>query len=159
MLKWFIMPVIIDGYNYIGAIRDISLDDINKEDKLVNKMLSFIQKKKTKITIVFDGQKGWIHDGAKKYKKGAINVVFSPSSSSADEMIKGMVDKSDHKRDLVVVSSDRDVFQHAIKKGAKAVNCSDFEKELKKMSIKGEKQLNCSLTKAEVDYWMETFGS
>ena len=152
------MPIIIDGYNYIGATRDISLGDINKEDKLVDKLLSFVQKKKNKITVVFDGQEGSIYDGPKKYKKGPINIVFSSSSSTADEMIKRMIDKSDHKRDLLIISSDRDVFGYAVRKGAKAINCTEFENEMKKSMIKGDKELNRNLTDAEVDFWIKTFG-
>lgn len=151
------MPIIIDGYNYIGAIGDISLSDIDKEEKLVHKMSSVAAIIKNKITIVFDGQKNSIYREGAKYKKGNINVIISSYNNSADDVIKKMINKSDHKRDLTIISSDREVYSYAIKKGSKAIHCREFEKQLQKDNLKKEKETPHKLSVHEIEYWLKEF--
>ena len=50
------MPYIIDGNNLIGSSRDISLDDKDAREKIVNLIRKFQESKNTKITVVFDGE-------------------------------------------------------------------------------------------------------
>lgn len=151
------MPIIIDGYNYIGAVRDISLNEPDKEEKLINKIAYFSSGYKKKITIVFDGQKSSIYKEGAKYKRGHINIVISRYPKTADETIKIMIDTSNHKRDLTIVSSDQDIYKYAKKSGAKAINCLEFERQIRKGNINKEKELNIKMPDHEIDFWLKAF--
>lgn len=76
---------------------------------------------KNRVTVVFDGQAG-IWGG----ERGApVEVVFS-KAESADEVIKRIVAGAENKKNIVVVTDDRDI-QYAVRShGAKVKTPADF---------------------------------
>lgn len=126
--------IIIDGYNLIRQSRLFSdLDHIDIErgrDALLESLADYRQRKKHRITVVFDGS------GAPSFSTPAdrfkgIEIRFSRSGESADTVIKKMSDRLKEK--ALVVSSDRDIIDHAILQGAATISSPEFEKILEKM--------------------------
>jgi predicted RNA-binding protein with PIN domain len=75
------------------------------------------------ITLVFDG---WKSGGRteEKFTTGGINVIYSRLGEKADVVIKRTV--SSIKHEWIVVSSDRDIMEHAWSCGSVPVSSATF---------------------------------
>jgi predicted RNA-binding protein with PIN domain len=157
------MPYIIDGDNLIGSCPDISLEDPQGRERLVQVIKNFQENRNNNVTIVFDGTP---ENGLHREELNAKFCVRYPSNgSSADDEIKHILDGYQQFKDVVLVTSDRDLKTFAKKKGAKTINSIEFYFELRRISrisgIKEEskKRIDASLSDNEVDHWMKIFDS
>ena len=123
--------IVIDGYNLIRqSDRLIDLEAISLEEGrkgLIKMLAAYRQLKGHSITVIFDG---WESDniGSSSERLQGIDIVYSGRGEKADDLIKKMADKL---RDtIVVVTSDRDIATHAMKKGAVVIPSHEFEMKL-----------------------------
>jgi len=111
--------LIIDGYNVIG----IQHGDVEAErEHFVHELSEYRKVRGHEITVVFDGWK----DGEGKQTEshyGGIRVIYTPIGEKADTLIKRLVDGS---KQFIVVSSDREVQNHAWNNGGVPVDSEDF---------------------------------
>jgi predicted RNA-binding protein with PIN domain len=155
------MPYIIDGDNLIGGSPDISLDDPECRTKLIFIVRKFQEARNNKITIVFDGHP---ENGVNRENISEKLLVCYPNNgSSADEEIKHILAGFHYFKDVILVTSDRDLKSFAKKKGAKTINSIEFYFELKRYShISGKKEetrkrIEGEISDQEVDQWMKIF--
>ena len=155
------MPYIIDGDNVIGSSPDISLEDDKARPKLIYITRKFQENKKNNVTIVFDGKP---ENGVQREDiSEKFCVRYPPAGSSADEEIKRILNGFSHFKDVIVVTSDRELRTFAKKKGAKIINAIEFYFQLRRISrIHGkkeetEKRIDAQLSDTEVDQWMKIF--
>ena len=137
--------MIIDGYNLIG----IQHGNLEKErEMLINSLVEYRRRKGHAITIVFDG---WKSGEATESRSviGGVTVIYSRIGEKADSVIKRIV--SSEKREWIVVTSDRDIADHAWSVGSipipseaflgaiqrKASYTSDEEEECREYSRRG----------------------
>ncbi len=155
------MPYIIDGNNLIGCSGDISLQEPDARKKLLTLLRSFQETRKTRVTIVFDGEPDETQFASACGNKLA--VVFPAIGLSADDEIKKIIQQYSNLRDIVLVSSDRELKKYAREKGARTMNSIEFYFVLKKASrihgLREEKmkRVNTQLSNREVDQWLEIF--
>jgi predicted RNA-binding protein with PIN domain len=155
------MPYIIDGNNLMGSSADISPDDPQARVKLVHFVRRFQENRKNNVIIVFDGvPENGLH---REELSPKFSVRYPLSGSSADEEIKHILDGLNYFKDVVLVTSDRELKTYAREKGARTVNSVEFYYELKRVSrisgIKEEskKRIDAGLSDHEVDQWMKIF--
>jgi predicted RNA-binding protein with PIN domain len=155
------MPYIIDGNNLVGCFPDISLDDPEARSRLLSVVRKFHENKKNNIIIVFDGEPD---EGVRKQMTSSkFTIVYPEIGHSADDEIKEILSGFNYYKDVVVVTSDRELKTFAKKKGAKTINSIEFYFELKRFShIYGKKQENqkridAELSETEVDQWLKIF--
>ena len=110
--RYPILSIIIDGYNAIG----IHHGDLRRErEMLIASLIEYRRRKGHEITVVFDGWK--TGEGQESQSViGGIRVIFSRIGEKADAVIKRIV--SSDKRQWLVVSSDRDIVNHAWSSGS-----------------------------------------
>jgi predicted RNA-binding protein with PIN domain len=91
------------------------------------KLIHFVERlqpqgsSKNEVTIVFDGRPGLFSwQGA-----GGIKVLFS-MEQSADDVIRRLVAEANNKKNIVVVSNDKELFLATRAQGAKIVNVQKF---------------------------------
>ncbi len=155
------MPYIIDGNNLIGCSPDISLEDDNARSEIVSIVKKFQQKKRSRIIVVFDGEPDTYLNEKNPTEK--ITVKFPPIGESADDEIKRLLDGYTYFRDVILVTSDRELKDIAKKKGAKVINSIEFYYELKRVyRATGrfemtQKRIDAELSEGEVDQWMKIF--
>jgi len=144
------LQYIIDGYNTIKHPKFIRTHK-NSEDP-VGALLTFIKIKKStvsssdKVCIVFDGYPlGQTSDDS------SAMVIFS-RKISADEKIKRLVEESANRKNLVVVSDDRDL-RFAVKSlGAQCLEVAEFIKEKRESHGSRDKEiLKPELSFSEID--------
>lgn len=106
---------------------------------LIEALITFRQRRGHDITVVFDGWK--TGEGQESQTvTGGIRVIYSRIGEKADILIKRIV--STVKRQWIVVSSDRDIANHAWSVGSIPVAVEDFFGILgrKGMSLEAEEQ-------------------
>ncbi len=155
------MPYIIDGNNLIGSSPDISLEDSNSRKEIVAIVRKFQKKKNSKVIVVFDGEPDTFSSEENPTEK--IVIKYPPIGDSADDEIKRILEGYTYFRDVVLVTSDRELKDIAKKKGAKVINSIEFYYELKRVyratgriEMK-QKRIDTELSDGEVDQWMKIF--
>ncbi len=155
------MPYIIDGNNLIGCSPDISLEDSNSRSEIIGIVKKFQKKKNSKVIVVFDGEPDTFSNEENPTEK--IVIRYPPIGDSADDEIKRILEGYTYFRDVVLVTSDRELKDVAKKKGARVVNSIEFYYELKRVyratgriELK-QKRIDTELSEGEVDQWMKIF--
>ena len=155
------MPYVIDGDNLIGSSPDISLEDPEARSKLLRILTKFQGNKKVNVIVVFDGmpEKGvQREDICSKFC-----VRYPHPGLSADDEIRRIFNDFNYFKDVILVSSDRELKDYARKKGAKTLNSIEFYFELKRISrLHGKKEetkkrIDAQLSDREVDQWLKIF--
>ena len=127
------MPIhiVIDGYNLIRQSRLLSeVDQIDIQrgrEVLLERLSDYREIRKHRITVVFDGFGApFFSTPADRFK--GIDIRFSRRGESADAVIKRMTSRLKEK--ALVVSSDRDITDHAVLQGAATISSREFEKKI-----------------------------
>jgi predicted RNA-binding protein with PIN domain len=127
------MPIhiVIDGYNLIRQSRSLSgVDQIDLQqgrEALLERLSNYRRIRRHRMTVVFDGS------GAPSFSTptdrfNGIDIRFSRQGESADAVIKRMASRLKEK--ALVVSSDRDIIDHAVLQGSATISSREFEKKV-----------------------------
>ncbi|WP_051328316.1 NYN domain-containing protein [Desulfatirhabdium butyrativorans] len=122
------LHIIVDGYNLIRQSPELAhLDKMDLElgrDALIEQLAAYKRiRPNRRITVVFDGTSASIQ-GQRQHQKSGIHIVFSRPGELADGVIKRMA--SGERERAVIISSDRDILQHAEAAGCAVLNAEDF---------------------------------
>ena len=158
---------LLDGYNIIHKIQGLAEREL--DDQRMG-LVHFVETRRpqgswrNKVIIVFDGQPGIVQ----RDHPSDISIVFS-QGESADDKIKRMVADASDKKNVVVVTNDRDI-QYAVRSsGAQVCSVEDFLRKgsaaslLKRNSKKSEdvsvknisKNLESMITKELENIWLK----
>ena len=96
-------------------------------DRLVDLLAAYKRIKGYRITVVFDGGQAPAGMPRRDRLKG-IELRYSSPGVLADAEIKRIASRE--KQGVLVVSSDRDIIEHASSEGAAVIGSSDFEERL-----------------------------
>ena len=123
--------IIIDGYNFIRqamSFRFLQSRDLRQErDLLVDSLVRFKRGRSHGVTVVFDGTRAPFDLPRKQVQQG-VEVVFSPPGQTADATIKQMAAREREK--ALVVTSDREISDFVLRRGAAVIGSADFERLL-----------------------------
>ncbi len=157
--------IIIDGYNLIHSIpklkNTLNNDLESARDDLIDMLFRYKNKKKVDITVVFDGRAGSIEN--EDTNKGII-VHFSQAPEKADQVIKRLIDKYEKERGVMIVSSDRELFDYAKVCGLKRIRSENFSEKLLSIELKSSllkknvKKSDHTMSDEELQEWMDLFG-
>ena len=131
-----ISHLIIDGYNLIGTAHQ----DLRKQrELLVDSLVSYRRLTGHDITVVFDG---WRTGQGQESRSviGGIKVVYSRLAEKADEVIKRII--SSGKKEYIVVTSDREIADHAWASGSVPVASDEFLKVFTRKRYVSDKEEN-----------------
>lgn len=130
------LHIIVDGYNLIRASRPLSalerLDLQAGREGLIARLAAYKKIKRHKITVVFDGS-GPAGLFPRRERLQGIAVRYSHGGETADAVIKRMAAREREK--AVVVSSDREIVDHAAGRGAATLSAAEFEEKLEMAAL------------------------
>jgi len=116
--------LLIDGYNLIGtAHRDLE----KARNDLVTALSEYSKIKGHSITVVFDGWK----DGKAEETvtcSGDIRIIYSRLAEKADSVIMRMISRE--KKNWIVISSDREIADFALRHDLVPIRSEEFEERL-----------------------------
>ncbi|MFQ6082895.1 MAG: NYN domain-containing protein [Candidatus Aminicenantia bacterium] len=155
------MAYLIDGNNLIGHTPNLELNNRESRYRLILRLFRFQRLKKSKVTIVFDGQPD-ANLAQLNFSRKKFNIIFSDITFSADSKIKEIISAKKYLKDLHVVSSDRELTNFVKSKGARVIKCSEFNKQIKKLfKEENERRKDWKeekdLSPLEVKHWLEIF--
>ena len=134
------LHVVIDGYNLIRQSDRLSAaEDVSTEqgrEALLDLLIQYKKVKSHKITVVFDAAHG-NSLAENKIRQRGITVIFSRQGELADDVIKRMAAKERER--VIVVTSDHDIVNFALQRGATAIDSPEFEAKLTMASYAAEK--------------------
>jgi uncharacterized protein len=113
--------ILIDGYNLIGT----SHADLQAaRNRLIGELSFYHKTKGHAITVVFDGWQAGSHREETATVAG-VKIIYSRLGDKADLVIKRAIDAAG--KELIVVTSDRDIMAHAWAHGCVPVPSHLFE--------------------------------
>ena len=143
---------LIDGNNLIGHSKEISYHDPQARQKLLERVIPFLDHRGSKAIIFFDG-------GSQPLRKSRnIEIVFSGSKSSADEKIRQFVEASSLPKSLCVVTSDNSVYGYCRSCGARAMKCHEFNRLLRERQRAQDGEENREARIDNLQQWLRYFG-
>jgi len=134
-----ISSIIIDGYNLIG----IQHQNLRKErEELIQKLIAYRKLKGHEITVVFDGWKsGSQHQ--EQTVAGGVRIIYSRLGDKADRVIMKML--QEERKEWIVITSDREITDHAWKNSSVPVPSDQFMSRLEQAEadndLKGDYEL------------------
>lgn len=156
------MPILIDGHNLIGQLRDISLSDPDDEAQLVMLLRRYATKKRgRKLVVIFDGGVYGHPDNLNGY---GVEARFAKSPADADSELIRRIRAIKRRDEWQVVSSDHAVAGAARAQGVPVVSAREFARRLEALGAPNpsaslrEKRNDRPLTQAEIAEWMRLFG-
>ncbi len=121
------LHLIIDGYNLIRQTpvwEELDAQDLRwGREALLASLAAYRRVKKHPITVVFDGGHSVEVVGQRDFYQGIL-VLYSHHGETADEVIKRLAAR-ERERGLVV-SSDREIMEHALRVGAAVMSAPEF---------------------------------
>ncbi|MBD3169863.1 MAG: hypothetical protein GF307_10305 [candidate division Zixibacteria bacterium] len=154
------MHYIIDGYNLI--FKDPLLAGYMKNQpetarrNLLQRLYTFKEYHKSRITVVFDGKIGIIPT---EKSPAGIKVLFT-KKGTADARIIKIVENASKPSGMIVVSSDfKDIGIQVKDLGARCISSEEFLEQLCSFEDehKGAPEKPENITPDEVDYWLKRF--
>src|SRR5271170_7942185 len=103
--------ILVDGYSVLHAwprfttrkSRQMSLQQ--RREMLVVMLRQYADHHHRRVTVVFDGYAAKHKPEVAEPKRG-VEVLFSDKGKTADDLIERLVGQSEHRADMVVVTSD-----------------------------------------------------
>ncbi|MBN1149848.1 NYN domain-containing protein [candidate division WOR-3 bacterium] len=142
--------LIIDGYNILGRNPD-SLFGEEERENLMSKVRALTSGSNFYTFVVFDGS----GKTSSREKRPGVEIMFSSSEDSADELIVNLVEKSATAGQRVfVVTADRELSFRCKKFGALVFKDASLAVKKKKKPLKKDDKISPS---ESVDYWLKLF--
>jgi len=119
------MPYLIDGNNLLGAGRDRRLGIPTDEREMVLRLSAFAAARRAHLTVVFDGAR----PAGARASASRIRIRYA-GKRIADDVIVDLVRSSGAPRDIVVVTSDRDLRSRVRAASGRVMGCREFAEAL-----------------------------
>ena len=117
---------ILDGYNIILADEKLSKMARNNleyaRDALAQEILSSERFRRQNVSLVFDGRSG----GSSEKIASNLEIKFSKSTESADDLIKSMIGNFKSRSSVFIVSNDLSIVNYAKECAANVSSSRDF---------------------------------
>jgi predicted RNA-binding protein with PIN domain len=133
--------VIVDGYNLLPH------SGCNTRDEFIAKLSDYHLKRGHRVTVVFDGTHGGTGRGTHTFS-GGVEVIFSPITVQADDVIEEILSRS-RDPERIVVSSDRRIQSSASQAGSTYATSAEFAEYLQGRVARGPSRGGRKLKKNE----------
>ena len=154
--------IIVDGYNVIHcdpALRQAAKQGMEKARAgLIERVSRYVGEKHVRVTIVFDGA-GVITD-VESPVPGRLQILFSASGQTADELIVTTLHAHANPREWIVVTSDvADIGRSVAAAGAQVMSSPSFLERIDAGDARepGNERPDAEETPGDVDYWLDRF--
>ena len=150
------MPYVVDGNNVMAQSVGWHQDTTGARRRLIRDLVRFVAVHRVKLKVVFDGAPDEEFPDGRRYK--GVHIMYARPGSDADSRIKELAGKASYKRDLIIVSSDRDLTSFVKHQGAKVISSGQFRKLLEESSIQvTSKDKSGQADRVNVEEWLEYF--
>ncbi len=156
------MPLIIDGYNLLRTVEKMDSEGPKISDAGMCRALSeYLRLTCQKGEIVFDGLGP--PDKSVFNNIAYLEIIFSGTNTDADSIIIDKIERNTAPRNLIVVSSDRELRNAAASRHAVPIKSDLFwmqlQKELeRKRAVPEPREKQTGISSGQADEWLKLFG-
>lgn len=152
------MTYLIDGHNLIPKMPELSLDQLDDEQELIDRLTSFSASRNCQVEIYFDrGQVNSLRD----YQRGRVHVHFVlPPMIADDAILSRLIGIGKAAKNYIVVSGDRTVQDRARRLGAAILSATTFAGLIQKTGNPkkpGKDNAQIQTGQNEIDEWLQVF--
>lgn len=144
---------LIDAYNVLHRLtsfRTQLVKDPESARASLIRQCRLIYGRQTHVVAVFDGS-------GHTDSSGGIRVVFS-GKSTADQLIKKLIDEEKHRQDVVVVTSDAEIQRYAKNSGCRFVSAETFPSLVRSSPEETlDEKSNPKMSDKDIQEWMDLF--
>lgn len=157
------MPVVIDGNNLLYAAQDADPERPAGREKLCRLLAGWARRTGEAVSVIFDGPAP-AKALAEQILADPIDVRFSGAGVSADSVVIRFIGESTAPRQLIVVSTDREIARAARRRGARSIDSAAFWTLVVAGGPPSPPRANWprgkkhGLEPGEVDRWLEELG-
>lgn len=151
---------LIDGYNLMHQFPQwqklIQNDLTLARERLLALLCRFVQTKRVRVTVIFDGQEG---KNSNTHFHG-IQILFSKPPQKADDLLKKYIAKYERRKEWTVVTSDREIVHYAKACGVSVESSKHFAQSLiykESPHVDAKYGDPPPLTEKEIAQWLELF--
>jgi len=150
------MPYLVDGNNVMAQTAEWRHDKVKARRRLIQELVQFVAAHRVKLKVVFDGAPDEQFPEGMRFK--GVFICYAKPGGTADDRIMDLVRKSYHKRDLIVVTSDKPLGSYANRHGARIIQSRAFRQMLDEAgrAVQGKPDENRPV---DLDEWLDYFGS
>lgn len=151
------MPYLIDGNNLLGSWGGPRSDDDRREE-VVRRVAEFCRLRGARATVVFDGHP--LRGDMAQQQLGNLLLRVPPRGQDADTVIRELIDRAPRAADLVVVSSDKELFSYARTMGASTLRAHEWN-ALERQLLSQRRTESSEKPEREEDLagWLKKFGA
>lgn len=143
------MPVyIVDGNNLMGRKRT--------RLELLDMLADFVEIKKVKLQVVFDGAPEPNYPESSVYH--GVKISYSSKGQDADKKIRRILEKHSNPKDTVIVTSDNSLASYARVLSVKHMFSAEFLNLLEEYKSKQKSKEQKPALKGEMNEWLRYFG-
>ena len=152
------MTYLIDGHNLIPKLAGMSLDQLDDEQELIERLAAFSAQRTRAVEVFFDrAQVNNVND----YQRNRVHVHFVRRPMTADDAILvRLLGIGKAARNYTVVSSDRTVRERARRLGAGVLSSQSFARQLEEGSRGAKKSKESPPNREDQDdiqEWLDLF--
>jgi hypothetical protein len=125
--------LIVDGYNVMHALPlgsewpGRTFQD--RRHHVLDRLSAYVAGRPHRVTVVFDGARGGDEMGGAD-RRGAIEVLYSPRGTEADELILRMLESAPRPEAILLVTSDKSLVGRARSAGASTARADELVRRL-----------------------------
>jgi len=135
---------------------DISLSDGDDEAQLAVHIRRYRARTGRRITLFFDG--GAAYKPGSTHKRGGITTRYAPHGITADTLIINQLRRERNPKEVLVISSDREIQRAARQVQAQVMSSSEFASLLIDLQTMPPTTDDVALSDDEIDAWLSIFG-
>jgi predicted RNA-binding protein with PIN domain len=117
---------LVDGNNLMGQIPGWHRDKPAARRRLLKQLAAFARSNKEQISVVFDGKPDELIPDGSAYH--GVKVLYASKGSDADARIKKLVESSQSKQHIIVVTSDKRLALAVRSRGANSMRSGQFRR-------------------------------
>ena len=155
------MPYLVDGNNVMAQRVGWHRDKARARRGLLEELARFSRASGAKVSAVFDGAPDEHFPDGSSFM--GVSVFYAERGGDADARIRRMVDESNERRTLFVVTSDRALADYVRRSGARVVRSGEFRRKMEESAAREtreeESRPRGGVPGAELDGWMRYFGA
>ena len=151
------MPYLIDGHNLIPKLAGLSLQSLDDETQLIQKLQEFCRQSGKSVEVYFDNAPA---GQARMQRFGQVKAHFIRSGRTADQaMIARLHNMGRAAKNWTVVSSDRQIAAAARAVHAQWLSSDEFTRMMKTPTTNDDRasEADVSLSADEIDEWLDLF--
>jgi predicted RNA-binding protein with PIN domain len=141
------MPYFLDGNNLIGHARGAARPSEEDRQSLIAEISDRLRATRAKAVLFFDGASG------RPSSLGDLSIRDS-GTAGADEAILREIERSRARREITVVTADRDLSRRARDAGASAISPREFWDRFGKRTARGGRT---DAPKVDLEDWIRYF--